>query len=224
MDLISVIVPTYNLGHYLPDALESIFKQNNNELEVIVVDDGSDDMTSQVVHDFGNKICYVKQANKGAAAARNTGVSLAQGKYLAFLDADDIWLPTKLDKQLEKIVNNDADIVFSLIEQFISPEFQSSSAIKNKILPGYCLSTMLIKTSVFLSIGCFNEETKLGEFIEWYLKAKNMDWKVIVIDEVLAMRRIHTKNTSLVNKKFRSDYLHLLKGFREDKKGSTRFK
>lgn len=101
MPLISVIIPTYNQAKYLEAAIRSVLGQTFQDFEILVVDDGSTDCTSQVVHGVSDfRIQYIRQENQGLSAARNTGIAASTGRYLAFLDSDDIFLPTKLEHQL----------------------------------------------------------------------------------------------------------------------------
>ncbi len=106
-DSISVVIPSYNCAAYLPEALDSVLTQTRRPLEVIVVDDGSTDRTDRVVERYRDAVRYVGQRNAGEAAARNTGFELARGKWVAFLDADDVWKPEKLERQLEAFEDSD---------------------------------------------------------------------------------------------------------------------
>lgn len=100
---ISVIIPCYNYGHYLADAINSVIHQNvNDEVEIIVVDDGSSDNTSSVAQEFGSSVRYIYQDNQGLSAARNTGLRAAKGEFLVFLDADDMLGNGNLNAHLEK--------------------------------------------------------------------------------------------------------------------------
>ncbi|MCP4359414.1 MAG: glycosyltransferase family 2 protein, partial [Chloroflexi bacterium] len=96
---VSVIIPTYNSARFLPEALDSVFCQNYDAYEVIVVDDGSTDNTLDVLKPYRDRIHYICQENAGSAAARNTGLWLAKGEFILFLDADDLMLPGKLRQQ-----------------------------------------------------------------------------------------------------------------------------
>jgi glycosyltransferase involved in cell wall biosynthesis len=100
MPNISVIIPTYQKAHLVRQTIKSALSQTYTDYEIIVVNDGSTDNTKKVLESFGDKIIVVHQENKGVAAARNTGIKFAQGKYIALLDHDDIWLPDKLEKQI----------------------------------------------------------------------------------------------------------------------------
>lgn len=98
--LVSVVIPAYNCERYLARAITSALNQDYPNLECIVIDDGSTDGTAQIIESFGDRIRPIFQSNKGASAARNMGIAAAQGKYIAFLDADDYWLNTKTANQM----------------------------------------------------------------------------------------------------------------------------
>lgn len=97
---ISVVIPTYNCERYLAQAIDSVLAQTYRDFEVIVVDDGSTDRTDQVLQSYGSQIRALRQSNQGVAAARNQGMMIAQGEWIAFLDADDIFFPDKLAAQI----------------------------------------------------------------------------------------------------------------------------
>ena len=100
--LVSVVIPAFNSGRFIIDTLKSVFEQTYNPLEVIVVDDGSDDGTSEIISKvFGDKVKVIKQKNSGPSIARNRGIVNSNGKYIALLDADDLWLPEKIASQVE---------------------------------------------------------------------------------------------------------------------------
>ena len=120
MDTISVIIPTYNRAGLIRRSVESVLTQTWQALEVIVVDDGSTDDTEQVVAAIADpRVRYHRMAqNGGACAARNMGVSLAQGEYIAFQDSDDAWLPHKLATQMQQLTESGADVVFCSFERY----------------------------------------------------------------------------------------------------------
>jgi len=99
--MVSVIIPTYNSVKCIRRAIDSVLAQTYSDYEIIVVDDGSTDNTAQVVKSYGGKVRYIYQENAGVSVARNTGIAAAKGQWIAFLDADDEWLPEKLKKQME---------------------------------------------------------------------------------------------------------------------------
>ncbi len=103
--LVSVIVPVYNGERYLTKTIQSVLTQDYQPIEIIVVDDGSTDRTAEIVRAQPN-IHYIYQNNRGVSAARNTGIAAAQGEFLAFLDADDMWVPQKLSVQVSYLTQH----------------------------------------------------------------------------------------------------------------------
>ena len=111
---VSIIIPTYNRAYLICEAIDSILNQIYQDIEIIVVDDGSTDNTAEVLQRYKDKITYIKQENEGPGDARNRGIAEASGKYIAFLDSDDIWFEFKLEVQvdiLEKLT--DVGFLFS---------------------------------------------------------------------------------------------------------------
>lgn len=110
--LISVIIPSYNRAHVIEKSARSVLEQTFADLELLIIDDGSTDATREVVERLGDsRVRYVYQENAGACAARNHGISLARGEYIAFHDSDDVWYPNKLEKQLQCMEETGSDIV-----------------------------------------------------------------------------------------------------------------
>lgn len=175
--MVSVIVPTFNRGRTILRAINSILNQTYKDIEVIVVDDCSTDDTKIKIESLNNNmITYIKHdRNKGACAARNTGIKVARGEYIAFLDSDDEWMPAKVEKQLKFLEVNNADIVFcSHISYFngkkaIVPEKKiNSDLLYKKLLQGNFITTgsILGKTECFNQI---NFDLKLPRFQDWDL-------------------------------------------------------
>ena len=106
--LVSVVMPSYNYGRFIAAALDSVFAQTYKNFEVIVVDDGSTDDSLDVLARYGDRIQVLRQKNEGPSAARNAGIRVARGRYVAFLDADDDWLPEKLSRQVALIESDPA--------------------------------------------------------------------------------------------------------------------
>ncbi len=105
--LVSVVIPNYNYANYVGEAVESVLRQTYNSVEIIVVDDGSTDGSKEVLSSYGGEIKTIFQDNSGVSAARNNGANQSSGKYLAFLDADDIWLPRKIEAQVKLFEENE---------------------------------------------------------------------------------------------------------------------
>ena len=107
MPKVSVVICTYNLARYICEAIESVLNQTYRDYELIVIDDGSVDNTKAILNKYVGKLRYIYRENGGLPSARNLGIRLSKGKYVAFLDADDIWLPDKLQKQVKAIEEDD---------------------------------------------------------------------------------------------------------------------
>lgn len=217
MNNISIIIPVYNAGKYLAEALDSVLTQSAKPDDIIAVDDGSTDSSIKILETYSDRITIIRhEVNKGAGAARNTGIKNASGKWLSFLDADDLWMPHKLKDQMEFMQTHpEIDMVFGKVEQFISPELSEEHHQKLKtelkIMPGYVAGTMLISKEKFEKAGYFNENLELGEHIDWFGRAKDLGLKYHMMDRVMLRRRIHTTNSGINKKQHLKDYTSLLR-------------
>src|ERR1035437_9168643 len=97
---VSVIIPAYNSAAYLEDAIQGVMAQTFRDIEIIVINDGSTDQTGNIMSAYANQVVYIRQKNQGPSAARNRGINQANGKYVAFLDADDLYWPDKMSLQV----------------------------------------------------------------------------------------------------------------------------
>lgn len=180
---VSVIIPTHNRAHLIGRSIQSVLNQTYKDFEIIVVDDGSTDNTREVIKEFQRKDkrikCIRHEKNKGGSAARNTGIKLARGEYIAFQDSDDEWLPEKLEKQMGFFKNMPAEvgIIYSDMwritrnekSYFYSPKIMPKHKIIYKQALDYGVSnigiqTSLIKKEVFDKAGMFDE--KFPRFID----------------------------------------------------------
>ena len=119
-NLVSVVIPTYNRATELPSAIESVLGQTYPSVEVIIVDDGSTDGTEALIQTRFPRVRYLRQSNRGPAAARNAGIKAASGPYIAFLDSDDRWMPQKLERQIGLLRERpEVGLVFSTV-RFVS--------------------------------------------------------------------------------------------------------
>jgi glycosyltransferase involved in cell wall biosynthesis len=216
--LVSVIIPVYNYERYLGEAIESVLGQTHQHLEVIVVDDGSTDQSGEVAKSFADKgVRYCDQVHAGIGPARNKGVELAQGDFLAFLDADDRWPLEKIERQLRTFESDPTlEMVFGQAVQLHNgPEWESG--VKEKkvhvagMVPGMVAGTMLIKRAAFFRVGKFQGDWKVGEFIDWYARAIELQIRSLVLPDLLLWRRIHDSNQGVRERQSVSDYARVLK-------------
>jgi glycosyltransferase involved in cell wall biosynthesis len=213
---VSVVIPVYNGERYVGEAIESVLRQSEPPAEVLVVDDGSVDKSAAVVRAFHPKVKYCMQENLGAAAARNTGVGLTTGYFLAFLDADDRWHPDKLKIQLSAFEQRpDLDMVFCRVDEFLSPDSEvarSGGAQVRKSFPAFLPSGLLVKRQAFDRVGVFSTDCGVGEFIDWYARATDAGLEGIVLPESLFERRIHDANQGVTKRdSYNAEYLRILK-------------
>jgi glycosyltransferase involved in cell wall biosynthesis len=223
--LVSVMIGVYNAEAYLGEAIDSVLAQTYQPLELIVVDDGLTDGSGDVAKAHGDALRYERQENAGNGAARNRGVELASGSLLAFLDADDRFLPDKLERQWKALEDGDgADMVFGHVREFVSPELSQleRGAIRAAAEPSpwTAPNLMLIRRDAFFRVGPFSETLKVGVTVDWYARALEAGLRGVMLDEVVLERRLHTQNNGLRESDSRSQYLHVLKASLDRRRGS----
>ena len=197
--LVSVILPTYNRGWILTEAIDSVLAQDYQDYELIVVDDGSTDNTREILDGYGPDIIVLRQANKGVSAARNRGIAAAAGQLVAFLDSDDLWLPRKLSRQVEFFKLNPAAVINQTEEIWVrngvrvNPKDRHrkpSGMIFERSL-GLCLvspSAVMIKKSLFDAVGVFDENLPACEDYDLWLRI-SCRYPVHLIDTPLIIKR-----------------------------------
>jgi glycosyltransferase involved in cell wall biosynthesis len=213
--LVSIIIPVYNGEHYLSEAIESVLVQDYNQIEVIVVDDGSTDDSAAIVKNY-EPLRYCFQPHGGIGTALNHGIKVARGSFFAFLDADDLWTNNKLISQMTVFKNNPKlDIVFGHVVHFFGHEMDEETRrtlkCSNESMPGYCKGSMVIRREAFLSVGPFATNWKLGDFFDWYLRAMEKGLKSLMLPEVVLRRRIHSSNKVIRDRNHQTDYIRILK-------------
>ncbi len=215
-DRVSIVIPVYNAEHYLGEAIESVLMQPHPNKEIIAVNDGSVDGSEAVLRRYEPHLKWMSQKNTGISGALNKGLESAQGDFLAFCDADDLWAPDKLQRQLEVLAaDDDLDMVFGNVQQFISPDVSSSDRQKwvcpQGSMPGYHRGAMLIRRSAFSRVGPFETRWLFVEFLDWFARAEELRLRHVILPEVVYRRRIHGGNTTIRERDSQRDYLHVLK-------------
>jgi glycosyltransferase involved in cell wall biosynthesis len=201
--LVSCIVPVFNGERYLGEALDSILQQTYRPIEIIVVDDGSTDATPAVAAGCGDRIRYVRQENAGAPTARNLGLRLARGEFLAFLDSDDLWHAEKLERQMLRFeARPELDLCVTFLRNFWIAELKlEEDRFKghrlSQPLPGYVTQTLLARSSAFSRVGPFDESLKVGDPTDWFLRAGEHGLVTELLPDVLVDRRMHESNMSM---------------------------
>jgi glycosyltransferase involved in cell wall biosynthesis len=201
--LISCIVPVFNGERYLGEALNSILAQIYRPVEIIVIDDGSTDGTRRLVTSYGDQVRYVWQPNSGPPRARNFGLSVAKGEFIAFLDADDLWQPDKLKIQMTRFRERpELDLCVTYCQVFWIPELREEeerfrSHRLSQPLPGYVTQTLLARRVVFDRVGGFDTSRKVGDPADWFLRAAEQGAVMELLPDVLVYRRFHENNFSV---------------------------
>ena len=222
---VDVVIPCFNTERYIAAALESALGQVPAPSRIIVIDDGSTDRSAEVVLGHASPVEYHRQPNSGISAARNAGVALARARYLAFLDADDLWTPDSLAVRLEHLqARPDIDGVFGALSQFVSPELADTLAGRRRIaqVPSVArfAGTFLVRRTSFERVGPFDESLRIGEMIEWLARADGAGLRLDTIDAEVLMRRVHDANTVLRQGSSPADYLRAVKGALDRKRGA----
>jgi glycosyltransferase involved in cell wall biosynthesis len=211
---ITVVIPTFNRRNFIVDAVKSVLSQDVDDLEIIVVDDGSTDRTQDVLKPCMKAIRYIYQDNQGVSAARNRGVRESRGELLAFLDSDDIWSPGKLKAQIDKVSSEEV-LSFEGVEWFVDrqedreflqrcvnvkwPRCDTSGYVIDPVLDvaegRYLhLGTLLCRKETFLKVGFFDERLCFGEDEDWFSRA-SLKMRLHYISEPFLKRRFHVNQT-----------------------------
>jgi glycosyltransferase involved in cell wall biosynthesis len=222
---ISVVMPAYNAGRYIAEALSSVLAQEYRPQEIIVVDDGSTDDTAAVAAAIEGVRCF-PIPHGGIGAARNAGVEAATGELLAFLDADDRWPPDKLARQVLALADEPAvDMVFGHVSQFHSPELDADQRERLQCItepqPGLLAGAMLVRAAAYRRVGGFNTTLAVGEFVDWHARAMDAGLRECMLPQVMLFRRVHGSNTVIQQSDRKSDYLRVVKAALDRRRSQT---
>lgn len=215
MQLVSAIITTHNRAELLTRAIESVLGQTYPEMEVIVVDDASTDNTSDVCAKYPIQYIYIPEVeSRGGNYARNLGIRAANGEYCAFLDDDDYWLPTKIEKQMALALDKDSACVFCLrkyeyyengvIARFREePRRKPSGDLSQLIFKRYVTNTscILAKTSLIREVGCFDENFRKWQEYDLMIRLAEKT-PIYYVDEILCVYRVDKKDTNRISNDF----------------------
>lgn len=201
MTAVSVVIPTFNRADVLPRAINSVLNQTISDLELIIVDDGSTDETTQVVSSYDDeRIKYMSfEQNKGANAARTKGIDAARGEYIAFLDSDDEWVDEKLGQQLEALQSTDAAVAYTGIKQVGEDGSVNTVSVPDKsgditsdLLRGNFIGTyssIILLAEVLEEVGPPDPELPCWQDWEWYLRLSDEN-NFVAVTKPLVIRHI----------------------------------
>ncbi|OKH34566.1 glucosyl transferase [Calothrix sp. HK-06] len=210
-NIVTVVIPAYNASEYLAETITSVLQQTFANFEIIVVDDGSKDNTMDIVHSFSqqdSRVKLISQKNQGVSVARNTGIKNAQGEFIAFLDADDVWLPQKLALHVQHLSDNPSlGMSFGRVE-FMNSDGRLTGQRSNPRLkditpqhlyqenPAVTPSNAVIRRRVLEQIGGFDLDLSGFADVELFLRVSCKGCQVEGLDEVLVLYRTSTGGMS----------------------------
>jgi glycosyltransferase involved in cell wall biosynthesis len=213
--LVSVIIIVRNGEKYLAQAIESVLAQSVPPSELLVIDGHSTDQTPVIAASYPS-VQLVQQSGSGIANARNLGLELAAGQLIAFLDHDDVWLPNKLARQISAL-NSSEHAAYCLAGfSFIGRPHRG----RGQQLAG-TPSVLLAKRRLFKRIGGFDQSFTIGCDAEWFIRARDLEVPHVVVQEVLAYKRLHQSNISLNADLNRREMFQIIKMSLARKQGQT---
>lgn len=198
---IDVIIAVYNGEKFIEEAIVSVQNQTWKDLNIIVVDDGSTDETLNIVTALSksdNRISILARSHHGVSATLNAAIKYSSARYIAFLDADDLWDVNKLTIQMNALANSENEVCFCMIREFETlPENASQTyRARTEPLKGFSKTTFLGDRSIFTRFGLFDETVAIGDFVDWFSRVVRAEVSFIMLDQILAFRRIHENNTT----------------------------
>lgn len=226
-ELVTVVIPTYNRAKYIEETIKSVIGQKYPNIEIIVIDDGSTDNTEQVVSKYRSQLTYIHQENSERGASRNHGLRLAKGKFIAFLDSDDLWLPDKISQELEMLQNNPAAGVVYSDALSIDANGRQLKTIKRKTYSGrvtekllennfISMSAHLAKTDFIRKISGFVEDRNLSGSEDWEMWVRlSTITEFIYLPKTTTKIRTHSENTMSDAKAMNRSMTYALKIMKE---------
>ena len=198
---VSIIIPVYNRENYIRECLTSVLADDYPQKEIIVIDDGSTDNTSEILDEYSG-IKIIKQENRGVSIARNEGIKASTGEFITYLDSDDIWLPGRIEPSLGYFRSNPGiDYVLGQQILFLEDEIQCPKHIEREALEKPTDATnngcLILRKSCYQKIGLFNTKYKKGEDTEWFFRAEYHGLKMARLPQAFFRRRIHQTNLSM---------------------------
>ena len=214
--VVSVLIPVYNAAAYLGEAIDSVLRQSYRPIEIVVLDDGSDDGSGEVAERYGELVHYTRQDRAGNGAARNHAIAISTGDLLAFLDADDRFADGALERLVATLQNDETlEAVYGHVREFVSPDVDAHDAAllrpPAERVAGCLPTNMLIRRDAFLRIGGFATHLRVGVTVDWAARAKETGMPTTLLDEVLFERRLHLSNNGIREREHRSHYVHVIK-------------
>jgi glycosyltransferase involved in cell wall biosynthesis len=213
MPLISCIVPTHNGQKFLAETVRSLLAQTYRPIEVIVVVDSSTDSSFEIAAAFGWPVRVVRIDASNPVVARNVGICLAKGEYLAFLDHDDLSPTDRLNVQYDAFARDPAlEVSVGMIQRFTQPTTASIKVDAGAPVPGYLTISMLARRQAFDRVGILNPQQRYSDSAEWFLRARKVNCRVELLRQIVTYHRIHAQSLSIQgNDEARREFLRLVR-------------
>lgn len=198
---VSVVIPTWNRAALLPDAIESVRAQAYDDMEIIVVDDGSADDTAAVLSRYGDRIRVLRQDNAGPAAARNRGIAVARGDLIAFVDSDDLWTPDALARRIDAFDRDPATQIALGQTRVTLLRSDAGGAPLSEPVAEPAFATLfgaaLCRRQVFESVGLPDTALRTGEDVDWFVRTREANVSTTLVNAVTHVVRRHGGNLTL---------------------------
>jgi glycosyltransferase involved in cell wall biosynthesis len=204
----------YNRAEYVEEAVRSVLADTSAPHELVVIDDGSTDGADAIGTAYADRAVFLRQDHRGCAAAWNLGLRHASGEYITFCDSDDVWMPRHTGLLFTALVaESGVDAVFGVTTEFLSPEVDADTHVTRA---PYDMSrapvggAMLARRAVFDAVGPFDDSMLQGYWFDWYSRFVDLGMRASFVDDVVLRRRIHTRNSSIVQSDMLGEYARAL--------------
>jgi glycosyltransferase involved in cell wall biosynthesis len=226
---VSCIVPVFDGERHLAEALQSVLDQTHPASEILAVEDGSTEGSSAVVARYDGRVRYLWKEHGGPASARNFGVSVATGEYVAFIDQDDLWHREKLERQLACFAEDPhLELCFAHVERFWEPALQAERDAyrdhgRGGRVAGYSTPTLLARRSAFERVGPLNVDLRFGDATEWTLRAIDAGLRMRMLPDTLLYHRMHESNLTRQREASKAEFVRIVRSTlarRRERRGS----
>lgn len=212
--VVTVLMSIYDRVEYVEEAVDSVLADTTATHELVLVDDGSTDGADAIARSYADRAVVVRQEHRGCPAAWNLGLEHARGDFVTFCDSDDVWMPGHTGALLEALDGRpEIDAVFGVTTEFVSPELDVESLVtrapsdERRAPVG---GAMLARRAVFDTVGAFDESLLQGFWFDWYARMVDAGLHTLHVDAVVLRRRIHTRNSSIVQSELLGEYARAL--------------
>lgn len=231
MPLVSIIIPVYNAEIYISDTISSVLAQTHQDWEMIIVDDGSTDNSLTKIKQYSqndSRIKIILKTNSGVSDSRNAGILISKGDFIAFLDADDVWLDANLEKKIEYLKSNNAHVVYSDCEVIDENSNAKNRLFETKekptlddilLLEGNYItapSGTIFKKEVFNTIGLFDEKLSNNADQDIWIRLLTNNFEIALLNNKLWKYRVHSNNMSSNIQLLEKDSLYMFNKAREN--------